>query len=173
MNGAHLHLMLNHFPAIGGIFSSMLLFAGVAFKNTSFRKAGLAILIISGLIAIPTLLSGDDAIDTLTAIGQKNNLIRPHAMAAKVAFWVLEITATIGLITFYLTFRKEELSKKLTIITFMGTLIATCLFLNVNNLGGMIRHTEIRKGNGTLTPDSTIVHEALEKGSHYAHIFSE
>ena len=163
MNGAHWHLMLNHFPAIGGIFSTLILFAGVVFKNASFRKAGLGILIISGLIAIPVLLSGEDAVDTLKAIGQKNNLIRPHAKAARVAFWVLEATATLGLLAFFMAFKKEELSKKLATITLIGTLIATGLFLNVNNLGGVIRHTEIRTGNTSLAPDSTNAIGAGEK----------
>lgn len=163
MNGAHWHLMLNHFPAIGGIFSALLLLASFLFKSAPFRKAGLSLLIISGLIAIPALLTGEGAEDSLKAIGQKNNLIHPHEEAAEVAFWVLEATAILGLLAFLMAFRKEDLSKKLTAITFIGTLIATGLFLNVNNLGGKIRHTEIRTGNTTLAPDSSNVSNVGEK----------
>lgn len=145
MNGAHWHLVLNHFPFIGGLIASLLLIGGYFFKSQSVKTSGLILILFTGLISIPVLNSGEEAEEVLAAIGQQNkDMIHPHEEAAESAFWVMEVAAVAALVSLVLLSKKRVQARPFIAITLVISLIATGLMMNVNNLGGKIRHTEIR-----------------------------
>ena len=153
MNGAHWHLVLNHFPFIGGVFSTIVLLIGYMTKNQLVKTTGLSLIVFTGLITIPAFQSGEGAEDTLEAIGQKNHaMIHPHEEAAELALWVMEAGAALALIALFLQSRKNKASNMLTTMSLVISLVSTGLFMNVNNLGGKIRHTEIREQGAAGAP---------------------
>ena len=103
MNSAHWHLLLNHFPILGTYFSTLLLIVGILLKNQTIKNTALGFFILTALLAIPVLLTGEGAEDILDSIGLKNEyFISQHERLAQIAFWlsvsigVFSIGALIG-----------------------------------------------------------------------------
>ena len=65
MNGAHLHLLLNHFPLIGFVFSLLILGLGYVRANENFVRVGLLVILVSGVLAAPAYLAGEPAEDVI------------------------------------------------------------------------------------------------------------
>lgn len=160
MNGAHWHIVLNHFPFIGGLLATLVMIGGYLFKNQSVKITGLILLIITGLVTIPAFVSGEEAEEVLEAIGKDDHdMIHEHEEAAELALWVMEAAAALALVSLVMHMRKLKLANSFTLITLILCLAASGMFMNVNNLGGKIRHTEIRE-QGAAATDPTQHHEA-------------
>lgn len=151
MNSAHWHLLLNHFPIIGTYFSTLLLIVGILLKNQTVKNTALGFFILTSLLAIPVLLTGEGAEDILDSIGLKNEyFISQHERLAQIAFWlsvsigVLSIGALIGQ-------RTINQTKIFTFIILTAGLLNSVLMTAAGIAGGEIRHTEIRTTNSSQT----------------------
>lgn len=156
MEGAHTHLLLNHFPVIGSILSSLILIAGFMLKNDSVKKTALALIVFTTILTIPAFLSGEDAEGALKAIGQApKKMIHAHEELAEKGLWSMIAVGIVALISF-LTFKKS-IGKKLVIVTLLMIVANSLFFAEIGNLGGVIRHTEIRPAtsNTVIDTDST------------------
>jgi hypothetical protein len=148
MNSAHWHLLLNHLPLTGTIFSTLLLATGLIFKNQSMKNSGLALFILTALCTIPVFLTGEGAEDVLESIGQKNeHFIHEHEEIASIAFYISQAIAIISIGALLLFKNKKRLSIFLTAIALLAGLGNSILMIQVGNSGGQIRHTEIRNVN--------------------------
>lgn len=146
MEGAHAHLLFNHFPIIGTIIAILVLAAGIILKNDSVKKTALAIAIFTAVMTIPAFLTGEDAEHALKAIDQAPmEIIHEHEELGEIGIWT---TLAIGLLAAFTFMKmKTNLSKMLCIVILLA-LIGNALFMaQVSNAGGEIRHTEIRKIN--------------------------
>ena len=151
MNSAHWHLLLNHFPILGTYFSTLLLIVGILLKNKTVKNTALGFFILTSLLAIPVLLTGEGAEDILDSIGLKNEyFISQHERLAQIAFWlsvsigVLSIGALIGQ-------RTINQTKIFTFIILTAGLLNSVLMTAAGIAGGEIRHTEIRTTNSSQT----------------------
>ena len=151
MNSAHWHLLLNHFPILGTYFSTLLLIVGILLKNQTVKNTALGFFILTSLLAIPVLLTGEGAEDILDSIGLKNEyFISQHERLAQIAFWlsvsigVLSIGALIGQ-------RTINQTKIFTFIILTAGLLNSVLMTAAGIAGGEIRHTEIRTTNSSQT----------------------
>src|SRR5690242_3661771 len=61
MNAAHFHLFLTHAPVFGTLFGLFLLLFGALRKNDDLKRLAFWVLIITGLLVIPTYLTGTPA----------------------------------------------------------------------------------------------------------------
>jgi len=61
MNGAQLHLALNHLPVIGTLIALLVLAAGMALRNETVRRTALVLLVGAGLAAGGAFLTGEPA----------------------------------------------------------------------------------------------------------------
>lgn len=148
MNSASWHLAINHFPIVGTIFSTLLLAGGIILKNNHVRNAGLVFYILTALLAIPALLTGEGAEEVLESIGQENeHFIHDHEEHAEQTFWVCQGVAVLSLIVLLgeIIWRKN-LRIVVTVVLLSG-LLCSYLMYETGNSGGEIRHTEIRKTN--------------------------
>ncbi|MFZ4713731.1 MAG: hypothetical protein ACOYL6_08475 [Bacteriovoracaceae bacterium] len=103
MNSAHIHLLFNHVPLAGMLFSIPLLAFAWWRKSDIVALIGLITVFISGLICIPTFLTGEPAEEIIEhSTGASENLIEKliklHEEAAEKAIWVIGISAAIALI---------------------------------------------------------------------------
>ena len=146
MEGAHLHLLLNHFPVIGTIISTLVLIAGMVLKNDTIKKTALALVVFTALMTIPAFLSGEDAEEALKAIHQApRDLIHEHEEMGDIGLWTTLLTGLIAV--FGMMKMKHSKGKNLLLFTLV-VLIGNMFFLaKIGNAGGMIRHTEIRTTN--------------------------
>jgi uncharacterized membrane protein len=147
MNGAHLHLMLNHFPLTGFVFSLIVLSLGFLRRNDAFVSTGLIIIVLSGALALPTYFSGDPAEDVIknSAVFSESR-VEAHEEAAEFAIWLIEVTALSAAFSYFALLKKRNFAKKALAVTFALNVVALGAIARVNNLGGQISHPEIRDG---------------------------
>ncbi len=56
INGAHPHLILNHFPVIGILFCILLFLYGLARRSEEIKKAGRGVFVVLAFITVPVYL---------------------------------------------------------------------------------------------------------------------
>jgi len=146
MNAAHIHLIVNHFP-IAGIFFSLPLLAFAGWRNhEDLKRAAMLLVLFSGLIAVLTFLTGEPAEEVAEHLpGVTEQLIKAHEEAAEKTLWLVGAAAGLAMMSLGIAFRKKETPRKM--IPWVGLL---CLAAGgslawTSNLGGQIRHPEIRK----------------------------
>ena len=147
-NGAQVHLLLNHLPILGVLFSLLLLGYGAWRKNLEIQKVSAGALVLIGLLSIPAFKSGEAAEEIVEdRAGISEVLIHNHEEAAELAFWALEafaIAALIGLV-YFRTPRTWPAWFSAVLIT--GMLVIGGLMARAGHLGGLISHPEIRNAS--------------------------
>ena len=148
MNQAHLHLILNHFPIIGTIFSFIILLTGMLLNQPGIKRSGLGLFVLTGLMAIPAFLTGQGAEEVLKSIRQNPEVFEePHEKLGEIAVWTCSIIGLIALIALLIENKYGSIFKILTISILILSLANGILMKNVGTSGGEIRHTEIRSPN--------------------------
>lgn len=145
MNATHLHLLLNHVPVLGTVIG-LGLFAFASWRRSEdIKRAALGLFVMAALVAIPTYLTGEPAEDSVESLpGVSHPLVERHEDAAAVALTgvlVLGVLALVGLIWFR---RQRPVPAWFGICTLLAALIVSGLMGWTANLGGQVRHTEIR-----------------------------
>ena len=145
MNGAHFHLLVNHFPIIGIIIGMLILLAGMVLKNVTVKQTGLGTLIIAALSVSVALFTGDPAGDAIKGLpGVVNDMVEHHENIAYSSLWILVPMGLLAALAFYSNWKKERSGNTLSLITFFLSIIAIAMMSWVGLTGGEIRHTEIR-----------------------------
>ena len=145
MDATHLHLVLTHFPIIGTIIGVGILAYGQFFKNTEIQKVALTTFILMAILTIPVFITGEESEETVEHIaGISEQLIENHEELAEKAIWLMGLLGGISLISFYAIIKNLSFAKTTTLITLVVSLATFGLFAQVGNLGGQIRHSEIR-----------------------------
>ena len=148
MNEAHLHLLLNHFPIIGTLFGVVFLAYGFFMKNKSLLHAGLLTLFLMALLAIPTQLTGEGAEEAVEELGVDHDVIHEHEEAAELAIWFMSGLGLLALATLLISRRtsgRDTVLQGLYVATLILSVVVFVMMARVGNLGGEIRHTEVRE----------------------------
>lgn len=146
MNDAHIHLLTNHFPIIGTIFSTLLLAYALIFKNLTLKNTALVGFALTALLAIPAYTTGEGAEEILEAIGEDNHdFIHEHEELAEKGMLLCVSVGVLALVLLLMRKNTMKFLKALTIIVLLGGIVNSLLMFKVGNTGGEIRHTEIRK----------------------------
>ena len=148
MDLAHLHLLLNHVPVTAAVFGLVVLAAGILSRSIGVRNVGLGFLVLSAVSAIPVYLTGESAEEVVEGIqGVTEGFIDQHQSAAEVS---LGLAIVSGIIALAALFPMRGAYARLRGFLVLGALFAsvlTCASMAwTANLGGQIRHTEIRAG---------------------------
>ena len=150
MSQAHIHLIFNHAPIVGSLFAFVLLAVGLLQKNSSLTRAGLVAVLAAGLLCLPAELTGEGAAKIVQDMPRISRaLIQAHSAAAEQGFWVLESAAALALFALLLLKNASPRARLLAVLALVATGISFGLLARAGNLGGQIRHTEIREGFGT------------------------
>lgn len=152
MNYAHLHLMLNHIPVIGTGLVVLLLFIAFYRKSREMLTVSLIVLVLIALATIPAYLTGEPAEELVEdSPGVSEQLIEQHEEMAEKAFIFVEVTGGLALISLLGLRYNEKYGKRLAVLTLMTLIISSGIMAWTANLGGKIRHTEIRSDTGALS----------------------
>jgi hypothetical protein len=152
MNGAHLHLLINHIPVLGTAFGLVLLVFAVWKRSEDMRKAALAAFVVVALAAIATYLTGEPAehgVKGLPAVS--GALIERHDDAAGIALGgaiALGLLALVGLIWFR---AGRPVKNWYSSLALAAALLVTGCMAWTAYLGGQIRHSEIRPETAPMT----------------------
>ena len=140
MNLAHLHLLLNHFPIIGTLIGLVLFAASFLGKNGDLKRAGLMVLAVMALLALPAFFSGVGAQAAIRKDqGVSSALIDRHEGAAMLALLFMEITGALALVALW---QRHRTWNAKAILLF--SIVTAGLMARVGTTGGDIRHPEIR-----------------------------
>jgi uncharacterized membrane protein len=160
MSSVHFHLAFTHFPIVGTIIGVLLLIAGFIFRKEPVIKSALVLFVGMAIIAIPVFLTGEGAeesVENLPGISEK--IIHDHEELAEKAIILMEVLGLFSLIAFVLMMLKSKFSKIVNIIVLIVSIAAFGLIAKVGNLGGQIRHTEIRKSDMNTQTGSAVTKE--------------
>ncbi|MDM7922081.1 MAG: hypothetical protein QUS14_07250 [Pyrinomonadaceae bacterium] len=164
MDAAHLHLMLNHIPLLGTVFGLPVLLAGILLKNNALRIAGLLMLLVAALAAIPVYLTGEPAeeiVENLPGVG--HDQIEAHEDFAMFALISAIITGVIAAAALAFDWMRKQAAALLSAVALVAALVTAGLMGQTANLGGEIRHTELRGDQAAVQADNKIDTKKQEK----------
>src|SRR5580692_11821883 len=158
MDLTHIHLLLNHFPTIGYIIGGGLFVLSLIMKSDDLKLASLVVLLGIALLAIPTYMSGNGAQDAIKALpGVPKSMMAAHEGAAFVAIAFMEFTGAFAWLGLWQFRRLARVPGWNLAVILVLTLVSVGLMTRASNLGGEIRHAEIRaltSGNGDVAVTS-------------------
>jgi hypothetical protein len=157
MDAAHIHLILNHIPVLGGVATLCLVALADLKKDNTLGKLSLQLMVLIAILTLPVYFSGEPAEKIVEHLpGVAESFIEKHEKFANFALGMTEILGAIGLVGLY-SFRKNPNSVKsywrsIQVIALVNVMV----MFAVANMGGQIRHTEIRKADlSTQSRDGT------------------
>lgn len=146
MSTTHVHLLLNHIPVIGILIGLVVFTLGVWRRNDSWTRLALGLFAAVALVALATMLTGEGAEEAVENLpGVSESLIGTHEDAAGLAAIGAYVLGGISLVAL-LWVRRRPLPRALTVTVLPVVLLVSGLMAYTANLGGQIRHTEIRAG---------------------------
>src|SRR5437868_1667673 len=141
----HIHLLLNHFPSIGYAIGGGLFLLSLIAKSDDLKRASLVVLLGISLIAIPTYMSGNGAQDGIKSQPDvSKSLIETHEGAALVAFGFMEVTGAFAWLGLWQFRRLAHVPGWNLVVILVLSVVSFGLMARASNLGGDIRHAEIR-----------------------------
>lgn len=146
MNPAHLHLILTHIPVIGIPLALCFLAYGFMRRSRGAKRGALFMLVAIAAVAIPTFLTGEPAEEIVEHLpGVAEPIIEQHEDAAVVSLVLTIITGALAFGALWMG--KNERLLRIAMLGTMGAAVAASISLGFTaNLGGGIRHSEIRAG---------------------------
>ena len=152
MNGAHLHLLINHVPILGTVFGLALLAFGWWRKSEDIKKAALGTFVIVALGAVATYLTGDPAEDIVKGLpGVSRAAIGRHDDAAGWAMWGSIIVGVVALGGLIWSRGGKPLKHWVFTLVLIGSILVSAMMARTAFLGGKIRHTEFDSGQVPAT----------------------
>lgn len=145
MNWAHVHLVLNHVPIMGVLFG--LLTLGVAWiKNSKELKIlSLGFFVLAAILTIPVYFTGEPAEEAVEHLaGVAESVIEQHEEAAEVSFIITGILGAIALAGLVLFWNSPHIPHWFVTGVLILALVVGGSMAWTANLGGQIRHSEIR-----------------------------
>jgi hypothetical protein len=147
LNPAHIHLLLNHIPVFTSVGAALLILWGLLRKSEEVLRLGLLLAIVAALAVYGVKLTGDPAEHTIVGIpGVDRKLIHAHEEAADWAVIMIGMAGGLALIGYILLLRRRAAARMLSILAALVELVGFAAVVRTANLGGEIRHPEIRAG---------------------------
>jgi uncharacterized membrane protein YeaQ/YmgE (transglycosylase-associated protein family) len=164
MSTVHLHLLLNHVPVIGTIIGLFLLAWAVFRRDQGLARATLTLFAVLAVVALATFLTGEPAEEAVEGLaGVTEGAIERHEEAALLATIALGILGALSLGTL-VRFRRRPLPLRVMALLLVLALVPAGVMGWTANLGGQIRHTEIRAGVPAPVSDVQMARQDEGKG---------
>lgn len=155
MSWAHIHLALNHVPVIGVLIVLLLLAVARRRGSIELTRVSYGLLVLLAVVAVVVYLTGEPAEELIEDLpGFSESLVERHeqvALIATVGMAVLGLAALLGLVGF----RGPRVAPAwygpgmlLLALVMGGVMLWTA------NLGGQIRHSEIRAAQSAALDSS-------------------
>jgi glucan phosphoethanolaminetransferase (alkaline phosphatase superfamily) len=146
MSIVHMHLLLNHVPVIGTLFVLLLLAVAVWRRSTEIGKLALFCVVGVALVAGVVFLTGEPAEEAVEhVVGVSESIIHEHEETAEAALFSSGLAGVVALVMLW-WYRRRELPRWVAAAALVLALGVGGLMARTANLGGQIRHSEIRAG---------------------------
>lgn len=144
MNPAHLHLLLNHLPIVGVLGGALLLAWGLLRNEDAVTRAALGALCLAGAAAVGVYFTGEPAEEMVESLaGVSEAALEAHeeaALWAAVGGGVLAVLAGLALAAA----RSRAAARRVGVGVLAVAAVALGAMGWTANLGGQIRHSELR-----------------------------
>lgn len=153
MSIVHLHLWLNHVPVVGSIIGIALLGYALVRRNSELSKLSLALFVLLGAVAIAVFFTGEPAEEAVQRLpGFSESITERHEELALFSTIALVGFGVVGLaaLAYY---RRRLLPRWIAAASLAVSLTIGGLLAATANLGGQIRHSEIRSGAAATLGD--------------------
>ena len=148
MNATHLHLAFNHAPVFG-TFAGLALLAFAVWRGSKILETtAFTVFILSGLFAIGVYLTGEPtehAVEELPGVSEP--IIEKHEDAAVLALTSVIVLAVLSGIGAFWFRRAPKIPNWCAVGVLCFSVVTAGFMAWTANLGGQIRHPEIRSGN--------------------------
>lgn len=145
INWAHVHLIINHFPVVGVLGGILLLVYALIRKSEEVKMVSLGVFVLIALMTIAVFFTGQAAEEGVKKLpGVTEGYIGRHEEMAEYAITLMEILGVLALTGLVLLKRLGAIPKLVVLLVLVMSLITAAVMGFTANLGGQIRHTEIR-----------------------------
>ena len=145
MNWAHVHLMINHIPVLGLPFGILLLIFGMWRNSEEIKRVSLGIFAIVAVATLPVFLTGEPAEEIVEHLpGVEHAIVEEHEETALIAFIAVAILGICALGALWRYRRAEAIPTRLIVAGLIISMFVCGLMVWTADLGGKIRHSEIR-----------------------------
>ena len=153
MNGAYLHLLVNHVPVFGALVGLGLLIYALARKSAEVQKVSLGIICLTGIAGIIAFATGDPAEEAIrNQPWFSDAVLDGHHTMATIALTVSILGGVVALLTLVVCHYRKAMVGWLVGVSLAVTAV-TALFMGLAaDRGAMIRHAEIRTGAAAQQP---------------------
>lgn len=159
MSTVHLHLLLNHVPVIGTVIGLCLLAYAVLRKDEGVARVTLGMFAVLALLAGAVFLTGEPAEEAVEGLaGVSEAIIERHEEAALLSTIAL---GGLGMLCLgaLVSFRRRPLPRIVPVILLAAGLLPAGAMAWTANLGGQIRHSEIRPGASAGEVPAGLAHD--------------
>ena len=147
MSLVHLHLLLNHVPVVGTLFALLLFAAAIFLRETVSTKFALGFSVAIALVAVAVYFTGEPAEEAVEKLaGVSERIIEQHEEAAELSTIAMSMFGALALAALVIL-RKRKMPRWVGAAGLAGTIVLTAVMGWTANLGGQIRHSEIRSAN--------------------------
>jgi len=152
MNPIHVHLLLNHFPTIGGVIAIGLYLAAFAKRNDDLKRASFALFVCIAVMSILAFVSGYAARD---ALANRSNISQPllqaHMDGALLSLILMEITGVVAWFGLWQFRWNARPSRGLQSMVMVLAVVTLAMMSATAYVGGGIGHEEIRSDQDAMT----------------------
>lgn len=147
MNGAHLHLVFNHFPIIVPIVGMLILIVGFFTDSNTVKRTAFGVFILGALLTLPSMFTGEGAEEIVEKLpGVTHDLIHEHEEKAEMLALLNYALGLISIFGFWANWKQKSYANIVAIAALVLSLVGLYLGKQAGTSGGEIRHTEIRTG---------------------------
>jgi uncharacterized membrane protein len=145
MTWAHIHLALNHVPVVGLPVVVLLLAWGVVRRSPEVTRASLGLLVLLAAVTIVVQLTGEPAEDLVEGLpGVFESGIERHEEAALIGSIGMSALGVLGCFGLWRLRTGKAVQGWYLPVLLAGGVALSVYFGWVANLGGQVRHSEIR-----------------------------
>ena len=146
MNWVHLHLALNHVPVLGTLFVGLLLVAALVRNSEELKRCSLIGFVALALVSIPIKFTGDFANEKLAgASWLAEDRVTVHEQAADQATTGMFLLGLAAAFALWQGRGSRPIAQATLWTVLLLSLLTFLLMIRTANLGGEIRHEEIRQ----------------------------
>ena len=145
MNWAHLHLALNHVPVIGLPIVLLLLGWGIVKRSAELVKASFGLIILLAVVTVIVQVTGEPAEELVEGLpGVVESMVEAHEESALLGTIGVVVVGVIALFGLWRLGTGKILPQWYASAVFIAGVFVAGLMVWIANLGGQIRHSEIR-----------------------------
>ena len=145
MSWAHLHLALNHVPVVGLPIVLLLLAGAIVRRSAELLKASFGLIIFLAIVTVIVQLTGEPAEELVEGLpGVVESMVETHEESAMLGTIGIVVVGVIALYGLWRLGTGRILPQWYSSFVLIAGITVAGLMVWIANLGGQIRHSEIR-----------------------------